>query len=301
MSVASSAEQQPAIRPKQARTWGMSKTRQRQIGNIAAWTILLLGSIIFILPFFWMVSSSFKTFGELYIFPPVLVPKQLQWQNYLEIWRRLPFHLFFRNSFVIATCQTLGVLFTSSLAGYAFSRLRFPGRDQIFLIYLSTMMIPFAVRMIPLFILMRTFGWVDTHYALIVPGIFSAWGTFLMRQFMMTIPRELEDAALIDGASFFQIYWRIILPLTGPALATLGIFEFMGSWNDFLWPLIILSSMDNKTIALGLAAFQAMSAMKTPWHLVMTASVVSVLPIIAIFLAGQKYYVRGIVTTGLKG
>ena len=197
----------------------------------------------------------------------------------------------------MATLETAGVLFTSSLAGYSFARLRYPGRDQLFLIYLSTMMIPFAVRMIPLFILMRTFGWVDSLARSIIPGMFSAWGTFLMRQFMLTIPRELEDAALIDGCSFFRIYWRIILPLTMPALATLGIFHFMGSWNDFFWPLIILNSMSNKTLPLGLAAFQAMAAMKTPWHLVMAASVLSVLPIIIVFMLGQKYYVRGIVTT----
>ena len=287
--------------PKPLTEVRFSKKGQKIAGDIIAWILLLLGSIIMVLPFFWMLSSSFKTFGELFIFPPEFIPKNLQWVNYLEIWRRLPFHLFFRNSIFVATCQTTGVLITSSLAGYAFARLRFPGRDQIFLIYLSTMMIPFAVRLIPLFILMRTFNWIDSHYALIVPGLFSAWGTFLMRQFMMTIPRELEDAALIDGAGFFQIYGRIILPLTGPALATLGIFEFMGTWNDFLWPLIILHSLEQKTLALGLAAFRAMSAMKTPWHLIMTASVVSVIPIIAIFLAGQRYYVRGIVTTGLKG
>ena len=201
----------------------------------------------------------------------------------------------------MAFAETAGVLLTSSMAGYAFARLRFPGRDKIFLIYLSTMMIPFAVRMIPLFGLMTAFGWVDTLYALIFPGMFSAWGTFLMRQFMLTIPRELEDAAFIDGASRAQIYVKIILPLTKPALATLGIFHFMGSWNGFLWPLIVLSSQANKTLPLGLVAFQAMSAMRTPWHLVMAASVISVLPILVIFIVGQKYYVRGIVTTGLKG
>ncbi len=280
---------------------GLGRQTQRLLVDIVTWMLLLVGSVIFVLPFFWMVSSSFKTFGELFVFPPTFIPEQLQWQNYLEIWRRLPFHLFFRNSFLVSTLETTGVLFTSSLAGYAFARLRFRYRDTIFLIYLSTMMVPFAVRMIPLFVLMRTFQWVDQLYALIIPGMFSAWGTFLMRQFMLTIPRELEDAGLIDGAGFFQIYGRIILPLTGPALATLGIFHFMDSWNAFLWPLIILSSMDKKTIALGMAAFRAMTAMKTPWHLVMAASVVSVLPIMIMFLAGQKYYVRGIVTTGLKG
>ena len=280
---------------------GLGRRTQTLLVDVAAWAGLLVGSIIFILPFFWMVSSSFKEFGGLFNFPPTFIPSTWQWTNYLEIWRRLPFHLFFRNSFFVSSLETAGVLFTSSLAGYAFARLRFRHRDTIFLIYLSTMMVPFAVRMIPLFVLMRTFQWVDQLQALIVPGMFSAWGTFLMRQFMLTIPRELEDAGLIDGASFFQIYYRIILPLTGPALATLGIFTFMDSWNAFLWPLIIISSMEKKTISLGMAAFRGMTAMRTPWHLVMAASVVSVLPIMVLFLVGQKYYVRGIVTTGLKG
>lgn len=284
-----------------ASRWSLGVKARTHVGNFIAVAVLSVGGVLMALPFLWMVSSSLKTINEIYVFPPTFIPASIQWTNYLEIWRRLPFHLFFRNSFAVATLETFGVLFTSSLAGYSFARLRYPGRDQFFLIYLSTMMIPFAVRMIPLFILMRAFGWIDSLAALIIPGMFSAWGTFLMRQFMLTIPRELEDAALIDGCSFFRIYWRIILPLTTPALATLGIFHFMGSWNNFLWPLIILNSMSNKTLPLGLAAFQAMVAMKTPWHLVMAASVVSVVPIMVIFMLGQKYYVRGIVTTGLKG
>lgn len=292
---------QPSVVSRPEPPWKLGVKARTHIGNFLAVLVLSLGGVLMALPFLWMVSSSLKSISEIYVFPPTFIPESIQWANYLEIWRRLPFHLFFRNSFVVATLETAGVLFTSSLAGYSFARLRYPGRDQLFLIYLSTMMIPFAVRMIPLFILMRTFGWIDSLAALIVPGMFSAWGTFLIRQFMLTIPRELEDAALIDGCSFFRIYWRIILPLTTPALATLGIFHFMGSWNNFLWPLIILNSMSNKTLPLGLAAFQAMVAMKTPWHLVMAASVVSVLPIIVVFMLGQKYYVRGIVTTGLKG
>jgi multiple sugar transport system permease protein len=292
---------QPPVVSRQRAKWELGVKARQHIGNFLAVLVLSIGGIFMALPFLWMVSSSLKSIAEIYVFPPTFIPEKIQWANYLEIWRRLPFHLFFRNSFFVATLETLGVLFTSSLAGYSFARLRYPGRDQLFLLYLSTMMIPFAVRMIPLFILMRTFGWVDNLAALIVPSMFSAWGTFLMRQFMLTIPRELEDAALIDGCSYFRIYWSIILPLTVPALATLGIFHFMGSWNAFLWPLIILNSMSNKTLPLGLAAFQAMVAMKTPWHLVMAASVVSVVPIRVIFMLGQKYYVRGIVTTGLKG
>jgi multiple sugar transport system permease protein len=163
------------------------------------------------------------------------------------------------------------------------------------------MMVPFAVTLIPNFVLMRAFGWVNDHKSLIVPGLFSAWGTFLIRQFVLTIPRELEDAALIDGCSYFGIYFRIILPLSTPVLATLAIFRFMGVWNDFLWPLVMITSMDKKTLPLGMAAFQAMAAIKTPWHLIMAAAVMSVLPLLVMFILGQKYYVRGIVTTGLKG
>jgi multiple sugar transport system permease protein len=294
-----SVEQRPASRPSARLALGV-KNREL-LGNILAWIILAVGGVFMALPFLWMVSSSLKPLNEIYIWPPNFIPQDIQWANYVEIWRRLPFHLFFRNSFLVSGLETLGVLFTASLAGYSFARLRFPGRDQIFLVYISTMMIPFAVRMIPLFILMRTFGWIDSLNALIIPGMFSAWGTFLMRQFMLTIPRELEDAARIDGCSYFRIYRQIILPLTMPALATLGIFHFMDSWNSFLWPLIILSSMEQKTLPLGLAAFQAMASIKTPWHLVMAAAVLSVVPIIVVFLLGQKYYVRGIVTTGLKG
>ena len=279
----------------------IGQKRRKQIGDVLTWVVLLSGGVAFVLPLYRMLSGSLKPLSEIYTFPPRFIPETIQWTNYIEVWRRLPFHLFFMNSFYISTTVTVGVLFTASLAGYSFARLRYPGRDQIFLIYLSTMMIPFAVVMIPLFILMRTFGWVNTHAALIVPGLFTAWGTFLMRQFMLTIPRELEDAALIDGCGYLSTYWRVILPLCKPVLATLAIFEFMGNWNAFLWPLIIISSMSKRTLPLGLAAFQAMAAIKTPWHLVMAASVMSVMPILIVFILGQKYYVQGIVTTGLKG
>jgi len=288
-------------RKRERRGFQMGRKMRTRLGDILTWAILLTGSVAMVLPFLWMVSGSVKSLSEIYAYPPTFIPEGLQWGNYIEVWRRLPFHLFFLNSSFVSATVTLGVLFTSSLAGYSFARLRYPGRDTIFLFYLSTMMVPFAVVMIPMYALMRTLGWVDKLTALIVPGLFSAWGTFLNRSFMMTIPRELEDAALIDGCSYFGIYWRIILPLSKAVLATLGIFQFMGVWNDFLWPLIIINSMRNKTLPLGLAAFQAMAAVKTPWHLVMTASVMSVIPILVLFVVGQKYYVQGIVTTGLKG
>jgi len=193
------------------------------------------------------------------------------------------------------------VVLTSSMAGYSFARLRYPGRDLLFLAYLGTIMIPFPVLIIPLFILMRQLGLVDTLAGLILPAAFTAWGTFLMRQFMLSIPREIEEAARMDGASFWRIYLQIIMPLSRPVVATLGIFTFLGSWNDFLWPLIMISSVENKTLPLGLTMFQAQVAIKTPWQLVMAAATFSVIPVLIVFVLGQKYYVRGIATTGLKG
>jgi multiple sugar transport system permease protein len=278
-----------------------SQRRTKQIGDLLTWLVLSVGGVFMLLPFVWMVLSSLKTLPEIYAFPPRFLPDHFMWSNFVETWNAMPFGRFFMNSLIVATSVTLGQLFTCSLAGYAFARLRFPGRNLLFLGYLATMMVPFAVVMIPLFILMRSLGWLDTRYALIIPVLFSPWGTFLMRQFMLTIPRELEDAARIDGSTFFGIYWRIILPVSQPVLATLGIFTFLGQWNDFLWPLIMINSTDKRTLPLGLAAFQSMQMLKTPWHLIMAAATFSVIPVIVLFILGQKYYVRGIVTSGLKG
>jgi len=281
--------------------YGMGRKRRKRLGDIITWIILLLGGVIFVLPFIWMVSSSLKPLRELYQFPPSFIPKDIQWENYIEVWRRLPFERFYLNTSFVAVSVTVGSVFTSSLAGYSFARLPFPGRDKIFLLYVSTMMVPFAVTMIPMYVLMRTFGWVNELASLIVPSLCGAWGTFLMRQFMLTIPAELEDAALIDGCSYFGIYWRIILPLCKPVIATLAMFNFMGQWNDFLWPLIMISSLKKKTLSLGLAALQERVATRTPWHLLMASAVMAVIPVVIVFVVGQKYYVRGIVTSGLKG
>lgn len=282
-------------------TAGLGRRQRERIATLVAWLILGLGGIAMMVPFLWMVFTSFKSTAELYTFPPSLLPEQWRWSNYYDAWTLLPFATFFKNSIIVSVAVVFGQLFTCSLAGYSFSRLRYPGRDRIFLLYLATMMIPFAVIMIPLYVQMRWMGWVDTLWPLIVPAIFTPWGTFMMRQFMSTLPRELEDAARIDGASFFRIYRTIILPLTKPALATLGIFTFLGSWNNFLWPLIIISSLNLKTIPLGMTAFQARMPMKTPWEMVMAAATFAILPVLIAFIFGQKYYVQGIVTSGIKG
>ena len=222
-----------------------------------------------------------------------------RWRNYSEVWEVVRFGRFYLNSIFIAFCVTFGQLVTASLAGFSFARLRFPGRDKIFLAYLATMMIPGSVTLIPLFIVIKKIGWMDTYWALIVPWMFTPYGTFLLRQFFMSLPSELEDAAKIDGCSLFSIYWRIALPLSKPALATLGIFTFMGSWGSFMWPLIVIHSTGKNTLPIGLAAFQGQYT--TNYPLLMAGSMMVVLPIIVIFVCCQRFFVEGIKLSGMGG
>ncbi len=269
--------------------------------DLLVYVVLSVVGIIFILPFAWMVANSFKDLRGIYQFPPTFIPEVWHPENYIDAWTATHFDSGFLNSAIVAAAIVIGQLFTASLAGYSFARLRYPGRDKIFLLYISLMMVPFTVLLIPLYVQMRYFNWVSTLQAVIVPFLFTPWGTFMMRQFMVTIPRELEDAARIDGCGFFRTYWLIILPLTKPALATLAIFTFVTTWNSFQWPLIVLGKPKVKTLPLLLASFQAQSAMRTPWHLIMAASTFVVIPVLIAFIIGQKYYVRGIVTSGIKG
>ncbi len=269
--------------------------------DLLVYVVLSIVGVIFIMPFAWMVANSFKDLRGIYKFPPEFIPETWHFENYTEAWTATHFDIGFLNSALVAAAVVLGQLITASLAGYSFARLRYPGRDKIFLLYISLMMVPFTVLLIPLYIQMRAFGWVSTLQAVIVPFLFTPWGTFMMRQFMVTIPRELEDAARIDGCGFFRTYWLIILPLTKPALATLAIFTFVNTWNSYQWPLIVLAKPKVKTLPLLLASFQNQSAMRTPWHLIMAASTFVVVPVLIAFVVGQKYYVRGIVTTGIKG
>ncbi len=251
-------------------------------------------------PFLWMVSTSLKTGSNVFTFPPEWIPEPVVWENYLSVWREVPFGLYFLNTFKVTIIVTLGRLLISSMAAYAFARLRFPGREPLFLLYLATMMVPYHVTLIPNFILMRELYWIDTHWALIVPNLFSAFGTFLLRQFFMGIPRELEEAARIDGAGFFAIYWRIVLPLSVPALTALGIFTFVATWNDFMGPLVYLNSQEKFTLTLGLAGFQGMY--ETDWPLLMAASVLTLLPIILLFLSIQRRFIEGVTIQGsIKG
>lgn len=252
-----------------------------------------------VFPFLWMVSTSLKDPASVFVFPPKWIPSPVVWGNYVKAWHVVPFGRFYLNSIFVAVCVTFGQVFTSSLAAYAFSRLKFPGRDKLFLAYLATMMIPFSVIMIPVFILLKLIGWIDTYKALIIPSMFSAYGTFMLRQFFMSLPRELEDAAKIDGCNLLGIYWRIILPLSKPALATLTTFTFIGSWGNFMWPLLVINSLEKNTLPIGLASFQSLYT--TDWTLLMAGSVMVMVPIIVIFVLNQKFFVEGIKLTGTIG
>jgi multiple sugar transport system permease protein len=261
--------------------------------------LLLAGSVVMLVPFAWMLSTSLKEPGDVFIYPPQWIPQPVQWENYEETVTVMPFGRFYLNSAIQAVSVTVLQLLTASLAAFAFARLRFRGRDLLFMLYLATMMIPFPVTMIPNFVIMRYLNWIDTFRALILPPSFSAFSTFLLRQYFMSIPMEMDDAARVDGASSFRIWWQIILPLSGPALATLAIFTFLGQWNSFLWPLIVTNSEKMRTLPVGLATFQSQYSVQ--WHLLMAGSVIAVLPILVIYIAGQKWFVRGITLTGMGG
>ena len=275
----------------------MKGTKRQQF---AIYLIVAVGGALMIVPFLWMLSTSLKTTVQSMAFPPEWWPRPFVWENYTRIYEYMPFFTFLFNSVKIVFFVLIGQLFTCSLAGYAFAKLRFPGRKTLFLVLLSTMMIPSQVTLIPVFVIMKFLGWINTHYALIVPAFFgSVFGTFLLRQFFLGLPNDLEDAARIDGCSPFAIYWRIMLPLAKPSLATLAIFTFMGTWNDFMRPLIYLSDMDKMTLPVGLALLSNHQDIRIP--LIMAGAMLSLLPILILYIFGQKYFVRGIALTGIKG
>jgi multiple sugar transport system permease protein len=267
--------------------------------QIVAHVMLAIGAVTMVIPFLWMLSTSLKSDRQAYIFPPIWIPTPIVWANYATVWEALPFDRFLINSAIVSILVTLGQLATCSMGAFAFARLRFPGRDRLFVLYLATMMIPFQVTMIPVFILVKSFRWLDTYQALVIPMIFSAYGTFLLRQFFRTIPTELEDAAKMDGCSYWRIFWNIILPLSKPALATLGIFVFMWSWNNFLWPLLVVNSLEMKTLPLGLAYFLGQYTIY--WNLLMAGTTIALVPVLVAFFLAQRYFVEGITLTGLKG
>ncbi|OGV43195.1 MAG: hypothetical protein A2X48_16280 [Lentisphaerae bacterium GWF2_49_21] len=274
------------------------RTLKREIMGISLLHILLAGmSLLFMLPFLWMVLTSLKTLAEVGL--PEWMPAAFQWKNYPEVFDVIPFAKFYWNSILIASWVTFLQVFTSSLAAFSFSRLNWPGRDKVFLMYLATMMLPGLVMMIPNYQIMISLGWVDSFVGLIVPASFSAFGTFMMRQFMMTIPTSLDEAAEIDGASKWQLYWDVILPLSKPGLITLTIFTFMGNYQSFFWPLVMLKSIDKYTLPVGLLFFDSTRGQTT--HLLMAGVTMSVLPMVIVFIIMQKQMVKGIQLGAVKG
>ncbi len=267
--------------------------------QIISYIVLTLGAITMILPFIWMLSTSLKSLGEVFTFPPTFLGEEINWGNYLKVADRFPFGLFFINSLKISFVVVVVQVLTSAMAGFAFARLKFPFRDSLFALYLATLIVPYHVTLVPTFVIMRHFNWIDTHYSLIIPSLVSAFGTFLMRQFFLTIPKELEDSARIDGCTPFGIFWRIFLPLSKPAVAALSVFTFMAIWNDFIRPLVFINSIPKMTIPLGLSAMQGMYS--TDWPVLMAGTVISFIPVLIAFLFAQEYFVRGVTLSGLKG
>jgi multiple sugar transport system permease protein len=268
--------------------------------RIAAWIVLLLGSIVMLFPIFWLVTTSLKVKSQVFKFPPVWIPNPVHWRNYPDALTAVPFDRYAVNTMFITTANIVGVMLSSALVAYAFARLRFPGRDVLFILILSELMLPQTVTLIPRYIEFKELGWIDTWWPLIVPNYFgNAFFIFLLRQFFRTIPRDLSDAAKVDGASELRIFWQIILPLSRPALAVVAIFTFLYNWNDYLEPLIYISSEEKYTMALGLATFRDL--LSTEWGLLMAGSTVMILPVVILFFFAQRYFIRGVVLTGLKG
>lgn len=279
----------------------LGKRARKGAADAVTYATLVVAGLLILLPLFWMITTSLKSRAEIFLVPPVWIPRTAHWENYREALTAMPFGRFFLNTVVITVLSVIGQSISSPLVAYSFARLRFRGKNLLFMLVLGTMMLPAQVTMIPVYLLFRQLHWIDTFLPLVVPQFFgSAYFIFLLRQFMLTIPSELGDAAKIDGCGYFGTFSRIFVPLSKPALATLAIFTFMWSWNDFMGPVIYLNSQDKWTLSVGLRGFQAMYG-QTKWHLMMAASLVTVIPCVLLYFFAQRYFIQGIVITGVKG
>lgn len=267
-------------------------------GAAAVHAVLIIGAAVMVVPFIWMFLTSVKTLGESTAVPPVMIPETFQWDNYAQVFVNLPFFTFYWNTIITTICKTIGQLVICSLAAYAFARIEFPGRNFFFLVALSVLMVPGQVFLIPQYMIMKDLGWLNSLQALIVPGLFSAFGTFLLRQFFMTLPKELEESAKLDGCSTFRIYWQIMLPLAKPGLIALAIFTILWSWNDLMWPLIVNTSPEKMVLSAGLASLQGEHG--TNYTILMAGSILAIWPMIVIFLVFQRSFIEGIALTGTK-
>jgi multiple sugar transport system permease protein len=260
--------------------------------------VLIVGSAAMVVPFLWMILTSLKTYAESIHVPHVIIPEDFQWGNYKEVFGLLPFFKFMYNTFIVTILRTVGQLFLCSLAAYAFARIEFPGRNFLFLLALSVLMVPGQVFLLPQYMIMVKLSWLNSLQAVIVPGLFSAFGTFLLRQFFMGLPKELEEAARLDGCNHFQIYWKIMLPLAKPGLIALGIFTTLWSWNELMWPMIVNSSPESMTLSVGLSSLQGQYL--TNYPILMAGSFLAILPMLILFIFLQKQFIEGIAVTGGK-
>jgi len=283
-----------AVRPERRRL-----TPRRLAARAALLLALALGAVVVSVPFIYMVVTSLETTTQIGQLTPQFVPSPVEWSNYARVWRGLPVGRFFVNSLVVAIAVTLGQVVTASLAAYAFARLRFPGRSVLFTLYLASLIIPFQVTLIPNYILIRLLGWHNTYQGLIAPFVSSVFSTFLLRQFFLTIPTDLEEAARLDGAGHATIYARIIMPLARPALAAVVIFAFLNSWNNFLWPLVVVDSESLKTLPLGIVEFEGQFTVQ--WNLLMAGAALALIPVLVVYVLAQRWIVEGIALTGQGG
>ncbi|WP_462412922.1 carbohydrate ABC transporter permease [Neobacillus sp. Marseille-QA0830] len=277
----------------------MSRRTKEKIGNAITYIFLLLLSLLVLIPFFWMISSSLKQDNQVFSIPMEWIPSKPQWNNFVVIWDQIPLLTFFKNTIFLSVVITIIQVLTSSFAAYGFSKMRFKGRDTLFLAYIGTIAVPWQAYMIPQFIMMREVHLTDTLWSLVLLQAFSAFGVFLMRQFYMSIPEELSEAARVDGLNEYGIYFKIILPLSKPALTTLAVLTFVNTWNDYMGPFIYLNSTEVKTIQLGLRMF--VTLYDAQYALIMAASLISIIPIAIVFIFAQRYIIEGIATTGMKG
>jgi len=288
----------------------LTRSRQAALSQAVGFVLLLIFCVPFLAPLVWLVSTALKTPEQVYAYPPIWIPNPVRLANFVEAWTAAPFTRFFLNTLITTLIPMIGEVFVSAIVAYSFSRVRWPGRDIVFALCLGTMLLPSVATFIPVFLEFKTLGWVNTFMPFIVPAFFGVpFYIFMFRQFMITLPHELDEAARIDGANTFQIFARIILPLLGPALATVAIFSFMGHWNDFLGPVIYLQKIELKTLTQGLSSFESMMTgtggsygmLSSRLHLLMAVSLLIDLPCIIIFLLFQKYFIRDVVMSGLKG
>lgn len=280
--------------------WWQSRTLRSYLARGTVFTVLLLGSMLFLFPLIWMLSTSLKTNDQVYRVPTVWIPNPIAWENYPRALSRMPFLLFLRNSCITSFIPVIGAILSSSMVAYSFARVQWPGRNLWFIVLIATMMLPGQVTMIPVYVLYSKLKWINTFLPLTVPWFFGgAFYVFLLRQFFLGIPQELSDAAFIDGCSHVGIWWRIIIPLAKPALATVAVFTFLFTWNDFLGPLLYLREERLYTLQVGLQYFRLQNQVN--WQELMAASLVVLMPTLVIFFLGQRYFVQGITLTGLKG